>query len=183
MKNAHALLPALILAACAGTYEAAMDGPTITLRVEPDIKPGIPVISYHDLTLYLDQMGSKIPGTNVYDARSLGVQRIADNGGKEPFILPATSPLKVALAYRSDALFGPALVGSQAYVLIPEAGAAYVMKFWTDKERFSVQLFKQDPSGALVPARAAAVPALGVTAFGAAEQEALARLRTPSRSP
>src|SRR5215510_4375087 len=93
MKNARALLPALILAACAGTYEPATDGPTITLRVEPDIKPGIPVISYHDLTLYLDQMASsKIPGTDLYEARSLGYQKIEDDGNKEPFVLPATRP-------------------------------------------------------------------------------------------
>ena len=180
MKNVRALLPALILAPCAGTYEPATDGPTITLRVEPDIKPGIPVISYHDLTLYLDQMASsKIPGTDVYEALPLGYQKIEDAGNREPFVLPATRPLKLALAYRSDALFGSAKVGAQAYVLVPEAGASYVMKFWTDKERFSVQLFKQDPSGALVPAKAGAVPALGGLAFGAAEQEALARLGAP----
>jgi hypothetical protein len=154
MQKLPIVLLALVLAACAGTYEPATSGPTITLRVEPDIKPGVPVISYADLTLSLDQLGPRIPGTNFNEMKSLGWQKVAVDKPSEAFILPADKPLQLALSYRTDSLFGPTLTGSRAYVLVPEAGNSYVMKFWTDKERFSVNLFRQDQSGNLVPARA-----------------------------
>lgn len=154
MQKLPVAVLALFLAACAGTYEPATNGPTITLRIEPDIKPGVPVISYADLTLFLDQLGPRIPGTNLNETKSLGWQKVPVDKASEAFILPADKPLQLSLSYRTDSLFGPTLTGSQAYVLVPEAGNSYVMKFWTDKERFAVNLFRQDQLGNLVPARA-----------------------------
>jgi hypothetical protein len=131
---------------CAGTYKPAAEGPTISLRVEPDVKAGVPLISYSDMSLYMDQIDGQT-------RRDLGWQKIPADEPSETFILPADKPIELQINYHSGQLFGPTLSGSQTFVLIPEAGGSYVMRFWTDKQHFSVKLLQEKEPGNLVPAR------------------------------
>ncbi len=146
-----ALLALLVVAGCAGNYKPPADGPTLHLKVQPDVKEGVPLVSYAQLTLDMYRLESPdvaSPGTFI------GWKKIPVDGELEPLVLPADRPLRLTMVYRSGQLFGPNLSGSQSYVLVPEPGATYVMKFWTDKQHFSVQVWREDEQGNLVAARA-----------------------------
>ncbi|HZD52421.1 MAG TPA: hypothetical protein VE175_05200 [Woeseiaceae bacterium] len=155
MKTFAAVAIAVLVVGCAGTYKPPASGPTIRLTVESDAKEGVPVISYAGLTLYMDQVSSeKIPGTDRNRRIPIGWHKVDTANHGNEFVLPADKPLDLALTYRSDQLFGPTLTGSQGFVLYPDPGASYVMRFWTDKQHFSVQILEESPTGELKPARA-----------------------------
>lgn len=127
----------MLLAGCAGTYQSTVSGPTSNLTVRSSGTDGPAIISFADLTLSIDGID-----------KSYGWMKIKD---ETPVAIPAGEPLALRLAYNTAVLFGPHLTGSGTIVLRPRAGADYVMTFWTDKKRFTVNLFEQTADGKLVP--------------------------------
>lgn len=157
MKQNWALLTIAFLVGCAGTYTPPTTGPTIELKVEHDVDVGLPLLSSTHLKLRVrQQTGEYYSGTNKRKWADLGWKRI-DLKGENVFTLPADQALQVSLSYESIQFSAPTLTGGQGYVLYPEAGAKYVMTFWTDKKRFKVDLLRETTGGDRVAANTAPI--------------------------
>lgn len=158
MKRAICVFVTLFLAGCLNSYAPPAAGPTATLKVEPDVKSGTPLVSTTQVVLRVEEELDEELFPGIKKTVKLFTQKIDLKNNPNTFVIPADKRLQVSLSYSNVNLGGPTMTGSRGFLLVPEQDATYVAQFWSDRVMYTVALYEESPTGELVAANAPVIP-------------------------